>query len=192
MRIILASKSPRRRELLKNLGITDFEVIPAHGEERLVSGLSPEDEVRSIALGKAREVAQACSGDDVVIAADTLVFLDGEPLGKPASRDDAFRMLRALSGRSHSVLTGVAVIRGEDELCECESTRVFFRDLSDDEIEKYVDSGEPMDKAGAYGIQGRGSVFVPRGEGDYFNVMGLPVARLYLMLRQMGIFNLRR
>ena len=191
MKIILASKSPRRQELLKNLGITDFDVIPAKGEEHIVDDLSPEDEVCSIALCKAREVA-AAHKDDVVIAADTLVFLDGNPLGKPKDRSDAFRMLKALSGREHSVLTGVAVIYGGRELCECESTRVFFRDMTGEEIERYIDSGEPMDKAGAYGIQGLGSVFIPRIEGDYFNVMGLPLSKLYSMLQKMGIFNLRR
>lgn len=191
MKIILASQSPRRQELLKNLGITDFSVIPAKGEEQLISGLTPEDAVCAIALGKAREVASSQGNDAVIIAADTLVFLDGKPLGKPADSDDAAKMLRSLSGRDHLVMTGVAVIYGSKEIAECESTRVFFRRITEDEITRYIDSGEPMDKAGAYGIQGLGSIFIPRIEGDYFNVMGLPVSRLYSMLEKMGIFNLR-
>lgn len=191
MRIILASQSPRRQELLKNLGFTDFEIIPAKGEEQIIAGLLPEEEVCAIALGKAREVALQCGNDSLIIAADTLVFLDGKPLGKPKDKNDAVRMLKALSGRAHTVMTGVAVIYNGHETAECESTKVFFRDMTDAEIVRYVESGEPMDKAGSYGIQQFGSVFIPRIEGDYFNVMGLPVCRLYSMLEKMGIFNLR-
>lgn len=191
MRIILASQSPRRQELLKNLGFTDFEIIPAKGEEQIIAGLLPEEEVCAIALGKAREVALQCGNDSLIIAADTLVFLDGKPLGKPKDKNDAVRMLKALSGRAHTVMTGVAAIYNGHETAECESTKVFFRDMTDAEIVRYVESGEPMDKAGSYGIQQFGSVFIPRIEGDYFNVMGLPVCRLYSMLEKMGIFNLR-
>lgn len=191
MRIILASQSPRRQELLKNLGFTDFEIIPAKGEEQIIAGLLPEEEVCAIALGKAREVALQCGNDSLIIAADTLVFLDGKPLGKPKDKNDAVRMLKALSGRAHTVMTGVAVIYNGHETAEYESTKVFFRDMTDAEIVRYVESGEPMDKAGSYGIQQFGSVFIPRIEGDYFNVMGLPVCRLYSMLEKMGIFNLR-
>ena len=187
MRIVLASASPRRRELLGVMGVTDFEIIPATGEEPDYGELPPEERVAQIALAKARSVAAGLEGDCLVIGADTLVFMDGKALGKPHSGSEAEAMLEMLSGRDHTVATGVAVIRGGKELCETELTRVRFARLRSEEIKAYVATGESMDKAGAYGIQGRGSVLVEGIEGDYFNVMGLPIRRLYSMLGQFGL-----
>jgi len=184
--IILASASPRRKELLSLIGIHDFEVIPSQKEEDPATGLSPAETVMALSLAKARDIAET-HGGDLVIAADTLVCLDGALLGKPRDRESAREMLRALSGAKHTVYTGVAICRGGDELVEHEATDVYFRPMTDGEIENYIDSGEPMDKAGAYGAQGLGSVFVRKIDGDFFNVMGLPVHRLCLMLRRFGI-----
>ncbi|MBQ3404849.1 MAG: septum formation protein Maf [Oscillospiraceae bacterium] len=186
MEIILASKSPRRRELLARMGIKDFTVRPAQGEPD-ARGLEPGAAVELIAGAKAEQIASLTGGDAVIIAADTLVFLDGEAMGKPLDEQDAFRMLRELSGREHTVCTGVAVLRGEYRAVTHESTRVRFAEMSDDEIWAYVRSGEPMDKAGAYGAQGLGAVFIEGMDGDFFNVMGLPVHRLYKMLRDAGV-----
>ena len=185
MSVILASASPRRKELLEKIGLT-FCVIPSDAEEDIDSSLTPEEQVKALSLLKGRDVA-ASHNDDLVISADTLVCLDGELLGKPANEDDARRMLRRLSGAKHSVYTGVSIICGGAELSEYEKTDVYFRDLSDEEINNYIASKEPMDKAGSYGAQGLGSVFVSRIDGDFFNVMGLPVHRLALMLRRFGI-----
>ena len=185
MAIVLASASPRRRELLELMGITDFIVCPASGEPEM-TGLSPEETVRRIARFKAEQAA-ALYPEDAVIAADTLVYADGQALGKPRDREDARRMLRLLSGRGHAVYTGVAVLRGKDALLSAERTDVYFRSLTEREIEEYIDTGEPMDKAGAYGAQGRAAVFIERIDGDFFNVMGLPVCALTLMLRALGV-----
>ena len=140
----------------------------------------------ALASAKASEVF-ARRPDSLVIGADTIVELDGEILGKPADRDDAFRMLRALSGREHRVYTGVALAVPEKSLCRAECTRVFFREMTDREIDAYITSGEPMDKAGAYGCQGLAGLFVERIEGDYFNVVGLPLCLLGQMLETMGV-----
>jgi len=186
MRVILASKSPRRAELLRVMGLRDFTVLPAPGEERVPVGLAPGETVVRIAEQKARAAAALCTPDDLIIAADTLVYLDGVPLGKPADAEEAAAMLRRLSGARHTVYTGLALQRGDRRITDCEATDVFFRELEEAEIAAYVATGEPMDKAGAYGIQTLGCVFVRRLEGDYFNVVGLPLCRLYTMLAQMG------
>ena len=185
MRIVLASKSPRRRELLSVIGIDDFEIVPAVGEEKLEAGLSPAEAVSSLAEQKAREVFAKCS-DALVIAADTLVFLNGIPLGKPKNEADAYNMLYALSGRCHSVYTGVALMRDGKCLTDAVKTDVYFKPMTDDEIWAYIKCGEPMDKAGAYGAQGLGSIFIERIDGDFFNVMGLPLSKLYGMLGDIG------
>ena len=188
MKIILASGSPRRRELMERLCPGALRIIPAVGEERADRSLSPDELVIALSRGKAEEVAgQYAGADDVVIGADTVVALDGQILGKPRDAADARRMLRALSGRSHSVFTGVTVIRGGETLSHAERTEVFFRPLSDGEIDRYIATGEPMDKAGAYGAQGWASLFVERLEGDFFNVMGLPVCALGKLLKQLGV-----
>jgi septum formation protein len=186
MDIILASSSPRRRELLEMLGIGSFAVIPADVDEA-VPDLPPEDAVIFIARQKARKVAESRLTDELIIAADTLVYLDGEALGKPETGADARTMLRNLSGEKHAVYTGVALIHNERETAFAEKTDVFFREMTDQEIEAYIKTGEPMDKAGAYGAQGKGAAFIQRIEGDFFNVMGLPVCRLITELRGIGL-----
>jgi len=188
MEYVLASASPRRRELLPRvLGKTPFRVQPAVGEEPDGTGLPPAEMVQRIAAAKAAEVAAGCSSDAVIIAADTLVYLDGTPLGKPRDKEDAVRMLRALSGRSNTVWSGIAVQRGSQCLTAAEATEVFFRELDKDEIASYAESGEPLDKAGAYGIQGGASVMISGISGDYYNAVGLPLCRLWQMLRQLHV-----
>ena len=185
MGVVLASASPRRREILEMLGVRDFAVIPAEVDEA-IPDLMPEEAVIHIAQLKARKVAEVCSSDDLIIAADTLVYLDGVALGKPESVADAENMLRRLSGAKHTVYTGVTIIQNGNEMTFAEKTEVFFRQISQEEIEAYIRTGEPMDKAGAYGAQGRGAVFISRIEGDFFNVMGLPVCQLVTTLRRFG------
>ena len=186
MRIILASASPRRRELLEDLKVRNLEIIPARGTELPHPELSPAELVRERARAKAGEVARG-NGDAVVIGADTIVSLDGAVLGKPVSESDAGRMLTLLSGRSHEVFTGVCVVKNGAAQSFVERTAVRFRELDRDEITAYIESGEPLDKAGAYGIQGLGRLFVSGIEGDFFNVMGLPVCRLALILKALGV-----
>lgn len=187
MSVILASGSPRRRELLEMLKVKDMKIIPAQGEEIAPDGAGPAELVQALALEKAREVAGKCDEGDVIIAADTIVWARGKALGKPQSRAEAISMLKGLSDTEHEVYTGIALISRGTEHCESERTKVRFRALSDAEIEDYVDTGEPMDKAGAYGAQGMGALFVKGIEGDFFNVMGLPLCRLGQMLRAQGI-----
>ena len=187
MSVILASGSPRRKELLEMLGVKDLKIIPAKGEEKAPEGLQPGELVMALAAQKGREVKELCPGDDVIIAADTIVWHENRVYGKPHSREEAIAMLRSLSGRAHQVYTGVCVIRGETELLRYNMSSVRFRDMSDDEIEAYVDTGEPMDKAGAYGAQGKGALFVEGIDGDFFNVMGLPLCTLGQMLEKQGV-----
>lgn len=190
MSIILASQSPRRRELLGQMGITDFIVRPAKGEETVDRDLTPAKLVEALSRQKAEEVAAASEADDLIIAADTVVAINGRVLGKPAHPDEAFEMLSALSGHTHTVLTGVTVRQGERVLTRHESTKVQFRYLTAEEICAYIATGEPMDKAGAYGIQGLGALLVEGIKGDYSNVVGLPICRLGLMLRDFGVDTL--
>lgn len=182
MSIILASASPRRRELLKMLGIEDFHIIPAPEEKPLSPGDAGKA-VQDTALDKAMQVKRLASTGDIIIAADTVVCVDNMVLGKPKDEGEAFKMLSSLSGRSHFVYTGVAVISGDYKDARFEKTEVFFKALTPGEINRYIATGEPMDKAGAYGIQGRGSVFISGICGDYFNVVGLPVSLLWEMLK---------
>jgi septum formation protein len=177
MRLILASSSPRRRELLENAGFK-FDVTPSTVPEQCLPGEAPEVFVRRLAAAKALQVAASAPPGSLVLGADTVVVVDADILGKPADAEDAARMLRILSGRSHRVLTGVCVAEAPDrihavKLC---NTEVWFRDLGEAEIRAYVGSGEPLDKAGAYGIQGIASRFVTRIDGSYSNVVGLPVS----------------
>ena len=178
MSIILASKSPRRQELLKLLGL-EFTVHTADIDEHMDPSLPPEQEVARVSAEKARAVAKDCAEEDIIISADTIVVIDGQILGKPKSEADAIRMLNLLSGRRHEVMTGLTVLSGGQS-----QTRVV---RTDREIDAYVATGEPMDKAGAYGIQGRASIFVSHLDGDYFCVMGLPVCTLTQMLRERGV-----
>ena len=187
MAIILASQSPRRRELLGQMGLTDFIIRPAVGEEKAAPGLSPAQLVEALSLRKGLEVAAAADPGDLVIAADTVVAVDGRVLGKPHSKEEAAEMLSALSGRAHTVYTGVTLCRDGEVLTEHEATAVTFRPLTPGEIDAYVATGEPMDKAGAYGIQGYGALLVEGIQGDYSNVVGLPVCRLGRMLARFGV-----
>lgn len=182
MSLILASGSPRRQELLK-LITEDFTVHPVDADETLPQGMPVEMAAAFLADLKAKEAARLFP-DDIVIGCDTVVILGDEIMGKPRDREDAHRMLRALSGESHSVLTGTSLYHGKQTSVFTTETLVTFYPLSDAEIEAYLDTGEPFDKAGAYGIQGKGALLVQGIEGDYFNVVGLPVAALSRALRQ--------
>lgn len=185
MRVILASSSPRRLQLLQQIGI-EAEVRPAAFDE-LSTGKMADEVVLANAVGKCQAVCAVCGDKVPVIAADTVVVLDGKILGKPKDAADAVRMLTELSGRTHKVLTGVAVSFDGRQLAEVCETEVIFRTLTAAEIADYVATGEPLDKAGAYGIQGRGAVFVEKINGCYNNVVGLPLTRLHLMLAKLGV-----
>lgn len=192
MNIILASASPRRRELLERMGIQDFQIVVSDADETLEDGLSPAAQVEQLSRRKAAAVAALVNDPDaLIIAADTVVALDGAILGKPADREDAFRMLSALSGARHHVYTGVTVMQGSRILTRHEETSVEFRPLTAEEISLYIAAGESMDKAGAYGIQGCGCLLVEGICGDYYNVMGLPIVRLAGMLKEFGVDCLR-
>lgn len=186
LQFILASQSPRRQQLLRQIGIADFEIIVPDADETYDPALSPEQIVSSISRKKA-EAVRPLAKDALVIAADTMVFLDGLRLGKPKTQEEAREMLTALSGRTHHVCTGVTVCRGPQVFTESETTSVTFRPLTGWEIARYVLTGEPMDKAGSYGVQGLGALFVEHIDGDYFNVMGLPLCRLGRMLGKFGV-----
>lgn len=196
-RIVLASASPRRKELLEQIGI-EFEIAVSKGEEKYKSTV-PEEIVKELALGKAENVAADLVDarrdfvnawrDLVIIGADTIVVQDGEILGKPEDEEHAFRMLQSLRGREHQVYTGVALLEYTEDgtkrvVSHAEETKVFVHAMEDEEIRRYISTGEPMDKAGAYGIQGRFAAYIDRIEGDYYNVVGLPVAYLYQQLKQ--------
>lgn len=178
--IILASASPRRRELL-SLITTDFKVMPSKADETIPDGLSCEKAVEYLSLVKAKSIK---SPDDIIIGADTIVTIDGKMLGKPENDDDAFNMLSFLSGKTHSVYTGVTVIKGDKTTTFSEKTDVEFFTLTDDEIKEYIASGEHSDKAGSYAIQGKGALFVKSIKGDYPNVIGLPIAKLKRILNE--------
>lgn len=198
-KIILASASPRRRELLKQAGFS-FEVMVSQTDEHITAE-TPEKMVEELSRRKARAVASALSTDSLVIGADTIVAVDGKILGKPADETDALHMLRELSGRTHQVYTGVTLLaagqgnadrEGDDHsdsaspyVCTfAECTDVTMYPMTDEEILAYIATGEPMDKAGAYGIQGRAAIFIKEIRGDYNNVVGLPIARLYQEVRE--------
>ena len=219
--IVLASASPRRQELLQRMGITEFDIRVPEAEETYPEGLSPRQIVEYISREKAEAAAKLCTPEEIVITADTMVFLDDQRLGKPADEADAavklcgadeivitadtmvflddarlgkptdeadaLRMLTALQGRHHTVCTGVTVRQGDHTVTESEETEVIFRPATQRELLAYIATGEPMDKAGAYGIQGKGSLLVEGIRGDFFNVMGLPLLRLSRMLEQFGI-----
>ena len=183
MQLILASQSPRRKELLGLFHIP-FTVRIADIDETMDPAKAPYDEVARVSLLKAQAVE--ANAEDVVIAADTIVVCDGKTLGKPHSEEEAAGMLRLLSGRDHQVMTGMTVLRGDTHRSITEVTDIHFRALSENEIARYVASGEPMDKAGAYGIQGGAALFAEKMVGDYYNVMGLPVCRLWQLLSQIA------
>jgi len=180
---ILASNSPRRNELLKLLDIK-FTVLASDICEEIMNGLSNEEVVMDLALQKAKHISDL-HPSSYVLGFDTLVILEGIPLGKPINEQDAFRMLKALSGKTHTVLTGCAIVKGSFEEVFYDSAEVDFADLNDDEINEYIESREPFDKAGAYGIQGIGAKFIKKINGDYYSVMGMPVYKLYNKLKNL-------
>ena len=181
--IILASTSPRRRELLTLAGVK-FEVLALNVDESVPEGTSPEDAVEMTARKKAMAIAER-HGRSIVIGADTVVVCDGKILGKPKSKKEAVEMLKMLSGREHLVMTGVCIAHGGETEIYHVVTKVKFYELSNKDINDYVNTGEPMDKAGAYGIQGRGCVLVESIEGDYFNIVGLPISSLCRKLKKL-------
>lgn len=180
--IILASASPRRKELLSVL-FDEFITDSSKVEEHIPNCESIENIVMDLAKTKARDVAGRHTDKDIIIGADTIVYLENEILGKPKTKEEAKKMLRKLSNKTHDVLTGVCIVKNNCEKIFHERTRVTFCELTENEIDEYVKSGEPLDKAGSYGIQGKGSKFVKGIEGDYFNVVGLPLHRLYEELK---------
>lgn len=189
-KLILASASPRRVELLQNAGFT-FTTIPSDIDETPFPNESAETMVQRLSASKAELIASRSTGPAIFIAADTAVLIDNQILGKPRTTDDARQMLATLSGRTHSVITGVTLIRLPDAAHRSfvESTQVHFAPLSPADIEAYIATGEPFDKAGAYAIQGQAGRFIPRVEGCYFNVVGLPLARLTHALTELGYSN---
>ena len=175
MRVILASKSPRRRELLSKI-VEEFEIITRETDENLPSEIHPSQGVEILAIRKGEAVAQEVGAECMVISSDTLVEIDGEPLGKPRDEDDAHRMLTRLSGRCHNVHTGVAVHYGGRVFSGTHTSRVYFKAMSDSQIREYIATGEPMDKAGSYGIQGIGGQFVEKFDGEFDSIMGLSLS----------------
>ena len=186
MQVILASASPRRLALLQQIGI-EATVCPADFDEVSGSAVQAEDVVLANAVGKCQAVVKIKGDSLPVIAADTVVVAEGVILGKPQDVEDAIAMLKQLSGKTHKVLTGIAVSYAGEMLAEVCETKVVFRDLTDEEIKNYVATGEPLDKAGAYGIQGKGAVLVEKIDGCYNNVVGLPLTRMQLILAKLGV-----
>lgn len=183
MQLILASQSPRRQELMQLFRLP-FTVRVADIDETMDSTRPPYEEVARVSRLKAEAIVR--DKDDIVIAADTIVVCDGNVLGKPTDEADAFRMLRLLSGKNHQVMTGLTVLRGDAASVCTEVTDIHFRQLTDGEIRAYIRTGEPMDKAGSYGIQGGAALFAEKIVGDYFNVVGLPVCRLGQILKEIA------
>ena len=186
MKIVLASQSPRRKELLGRMGL-EFVTQASKIDESAFDGLEARELVATLSREKAQWIARQLDGETLVIGADTVVVRDGAALGKPKDAEDAVALLLSLSGRDHQVCTGVTVCRGDRVLTQVEETQMTFRDLTETEVRQYVSTGEPMDKAGAYGIQGLGGLLVEGIRGDYSNVVGLPVCRLGQMLKDFGV-----
>jgi septum formation protein len=185
---VLASASPRRKHLLENLGLT-LNIIPSGIDEPENDDIAPEEYVKNLALSKAEAIAKQLDIPSVVLGADTTVVIDGMSLGKPDNYDDAYEMLQRLSGRTHRVVTGFAIIdtATKQVISDYESSEVRFKELTPEEIHYYVKTGEPMDKAGAYAIQGLGSAFVMGIKGCYTNIVGLPVFKIALILKDLGL-----
>jgi len=186
-KIILASTSPRRHGLAKDMGL-EFDIVPSRYEEDMTLDLSPSGLVMELASGKAADVAKKFN-EGIVIGVDTVIFFDGNVLGKPKDKKDAVKMLKSFSGQTQEVYSGVCMIDCSTgkTIKDYEVTRVTFRKLEDSEIRSYVDTGEPLDKAGAYGIQGLSSIFIRKVDGCYFNVVGFPVHNIYKNLRKLGV-----
>ena len=188
MRLVLASASPRRCEILKNAGYS-FEICPADIDENITENLKPSGVVGTLSKQKAKAVFEKIENkqDVAVLGSDTIVALNGQILGKPKNEEEAFSMLRQLSGKTHEVYTGVCIVTSSCTQSFFDCTAVEFQGLSDDQIRAYISTGEPMDKAGAYGIQGKGCVLIKGINGDFFSVMGLPIAKTAKMLKDIGI-----
>lgn len=188
MRIVLASKSPRRREILENIGV-EFDIVESNVDETIDSNMSPGDIVKSLALRKAESVAKEINYEALVIGADTIVVLNSTVMGKPQDEVHSFEMLKRLSGSWHDVYSGVCIIDtvSGKRAVGYESTAVKIKQLSDEDIKRYINTKEPLDKAGSYAIQGIGSLLVERINGCYFNVVGLPVSKLSSLLEDFGV-----
>ena len=189
MKIILASKSPRRREILETMGV-EFETDVADVDESVSGELSPVEAVCEISKRKAKKVAERHTDDEIVISADTVVVIDGKIIGKPKDKEDAFNIIKSLSGRTHEVYTGFTVCGKGRTKTDFEVTKVHFKELCDDDIRRYVATGEPMDKAGAYGIQQKGNLFVEYIHGDYYNVVGFPISKICVTIKELFGINL--
>lgn len=183
-RLILASSSPRRQDILNQL-VTSFEIISSNVDESVDKNLPPEEIVMALAKRKASSIANTHQ-DAFIIGADTIVVFENQILGKPADSDEAKQMLTTLSGNTHSVYTGTCIINGRNEQIFFEKTDVTFWELAEEEIDRYIRTGEPLDKAGSYGIQGYGATLVKSIYGDFYSVVGLPIAKLYQTLKEMG------
>lgn len=179
-KIVLASASPRRKDILERFGL-EFEIMPSKIDENFNQFDDPIETVKSIALDKCRDIAEKVDKDTIVIAADTIVYYD-RILGKAKDRPDAFNTIKSLSGKTHKVITALAIINNDKELVDYEVTKVKFRDLSNEKIDRYLDTAEYTDKAGAYGIQGYGEILVESIEGSFSNVVGLPISKLDILL----------
>ena len=189
-RIILASGSPRRKELLEQIGV-NFEIITSNKEE-IITSTNPEDVVKELSMMKAEDVAGSMEGPVIVLGADTVVAHGGRILGKPKDKEDAINMITSFAGEDHYVYTGVCIIRKEEDgsvktISFAEGTKVTVYPMTEEEIKEYVESGEPMDKAGAYAIQGLFAPYIKGIEGDYYNIVGFPIARIYQQLKEEGI-----
>lgn len=189
MKIILASKSPRRKEILETMGVS-FEIDVADVDESVDVCLSPVEAVCEISKRKAQKVAERHGGDEIVISADTVVVIDGKIIGKPKDKEDAFCILKNLSGRTHEVYTGFTVCGNGKTKTDFEVTKVHFKELLDEDIRRYVATGESMDKAGAYGIQQKGNLFVDYIHGDYYNVVGFPISKICVTIQELFGINL--
>lgn len=190
-KFVLASQSPRRRELLQTLGL-DFRIVVDNSSEKADFGLPPSEIVKKLALQKAQNVSVYCKPEEIILAADTMVVFCDSVFGKPSDEQEARKMLSRLSGNTHEVYTGFCIMNTKSGrvYTDFECTQVTFMSLSDEEIENYIRTGEPMDKAGAYGIQGMGALFIEKINGDYFNVMGLPLCKLGKALKEEFIIKL--
>ena len=186
-KIILATTSPRRHEIAERMGL-DFEIVPSEYEEDMTLKLEPEELAKTLAYGKAADVAKKCK-EGIAIGVDTFISFKGKFLGKPKNKEDAFNMLKSFSGKSQEVYSGIALIDCEtgETIKDFEVTKVYFRKMSDSEINQYIKTGEPMDKAGSYAIQKLGSIFIEKISGCYYNVMGFPVHNIYKNLRKMDV-----
>lgn len=189
MKIILASKSPRRKEILETMGVS-FEIDVADVDESVDACLSPVEAVCEISKRKAEKVAERHGDDEIVISADTVVVIDGKIIGKPKDKEDAFCILKNLSGRAHEVYTGFTVCANGKTKTDFEVTTVQFKELLDDDIRRYVATGESMDKAGAYGIQQKGNLFVEYIHGDYYNVVGFPISKICVTIKELFGINI--